>query len=151
MKINVKNVNILVNLLVGGAMYNKNKSNWCISLGEILKDTIESYNFTIEEFAIKADIPYEHLKNIIENKEIITTEIAEKFEKVINTSSFWINLQNNYFLENIIKQKTKIFKCYYCNSIYYKKDIEKMDIQYCEKCNKIMYSINDKNETGECE
>ena len=66
--------------------------------GRILKNMyIKPLNLTIAETADMLDISEKTLRNIINEQESVTIELASKLASYFNTTpDLWLNLQKNY-------------------------------------------------------
>ena len=75
--------------------------------GYYLKEYIDELKITEEEFAIRLDMTFKELNQIINGEQNITKEIAIKLSKKMNTSvKYWLNLQSEYdFFYNKINEK----------------------------------------------
>ena len=81
--------------------YNPNK---VFHPGETLKEKLNEMNITIEVFSKISNINVNKLKNIIECKDNIDNDIANKLEEHLKIpKSFWLNLQKMYENRNTKK------------------------------------------------
>jgi addiction module HigA family antidote len=79
--------------------------NYAIHPGETLKEALEERQMSSKEFSIRTGKPVKTISEIINAKSGITSEMAVRFEKVLNISAnFWIKKQANYN-EFIAKEK----------------------------------------------
>jgi len=65
--------------------------------GEILKEHLEHAGLTQTELAERASLPAGAIGGIIDGELSVTTDIAKRFETVLNRPShFWLNLEEQY-------------------------------------------------------
>lgn len=65
--------------------------------GETVREVMEFYNFTTEDFANRLGISEQDLKLILDGQQEITPSVADSLEMVTNTpSSFWIALETQH-------------------------------------------------------
>jgi addiction module HigA family antidote len=77
-------------------MKNILKINYATHPGITLKEKLEELKITPEEFAIRTDIPFQTISDILNEKTPITPEIAIQLEVLNIPASFWISKQTNY-------------------------------------------------------
>lgn len=71
--------------------------DFIIHPGVTVKEKLDDMGITTNELAIKTDFKLDYINGIINEKENITPEFAKALEEVTDVSStFWLNLQNNY-------------------------------------------------------
>lgn len=65
--------------------------------GVTVKEKLDDMGMTANELSTKIDFTLDYINGVINEKENITPEFAKALEKVTDVSStFWLNLQNNY-------------------------------------------------------
>jgi addiction module HigA family antidote len=71
--------------------------NYATHPGLTLKEKLEELKITPEEFVVMSGLSIEIIHNILNTKNPITPEIADRLEKVLNIpASFWLSKQANY-------------------------------------------------------
>ena len=90
------------------SQYNEyNLDEFIIHPCETIKEVLEERNMSVEELAENSGTSLEYMQRIIDGKESITEDFAEKLEKIFKIKkSFWLNLQDIYDKE-ILKYKEK--------------------------------------------
>jgi len=65
--------------------------------GATIADLLEEKNITQGEFAYIMELPLDKIENLINGKEDITNEIANKLEDTLGVSfTFWMNRERRY-------------------------------------------------------
>ena len=65
--------------------------------GYYIKEIIEDYGLTQEDFAKRLDTTAKDISLIIKGEQSISIDIATKLSRMLGTSiSYWLNLQNIY-------------------------------------------------------
>jgi len=68
--------------------------------GDTLADTLEAYNITQSDLAMRMNRPVKTINEIIKGKAAITPETAIQLERVLKIpGSFWLNREANYRIE----------------------------------------------------
>lgn len=76
---------------------NSLSKDFIIHPGVTVKEKLEDIGITTNELAMKTNFTLDYINGVINKKENITPEFAKVLEKVTGVSStFWLNLQNNY-------------------------------------------------------
>lgn len=76
---------------------NNLSKDFIIHPGVTVKEKLEDIGITTNELAMKTNFTLDYINGVINEKENITPEFAKVLEKVTDVSStFWLNLQNNY-------------------------------------------------------
>ena len=76
---------------------NNVSKDFIIHPGVTVKEKLEDIGITTNELAMKTNFTLDYINGVINEKENITPEFAKVLEKVTDVSStFWLNLQNNY-------------------------------------------------------
>ena len=76
---------------------NNLSKDFIIHPGVTVKEKLEDIGITTNELAMKTNFTLDYINGVINEKENITPEFAKVLEKVTGVSStFWLNLQNNY-------------------------------------------------------
>jgi antitoxin HigA-1 len=76
--------------------------------GEILlEDYIKPMGISVSEASIALQVPYSHLREIVDGKRSISTDTAIKIERYFGSEGQgWLTLQANYELSVVRNQKT---------------------------------------------
>jgi len=68
--------------------------------GVTLADTLEAYNITQYDLALRMNRPVISINEIIKGKAVITPETAYQLENILKIpGSFWLNREANYRIE----------------------------------------------------
>lgn len=76
---------------------NNLSKDFIIHPGVTVKEKLEDIGITTNELAMKTNFTLDYINGVINEEENITPEFAKVLEKVTDVSStFWLNLQDNY-------------------------------------------------------
>lgn len=76
---------------------NNLSKDFIIHPGVTVKEKLEDIGITTNELVMKTNFTLDYINGVINGKENITPEFAKVLEKITGVSStFWLNLQNNY-------------------------------------------------------
>jgi len=76
---------------------NEYRPDYLVPPGEVLKEHLEHAGLTQAELAERASLPTRTIDGIIDSELSITTDIANRFERVLNRPGhFWLNLEEQY-------------------------------------------------------
>lgn len=80
--------------------------------GEILlKDFLEPMGITQRQLADAIHVPYQRINELVNQKRGITPSTAIRLSKFFgNSSQFWLNLQQNWELYNVMKEEEEELK-----------------------------------------
>lgn len=80
--------------------------------GDILKeDFLEPLNMSAYQLAQKTDMPLPRIMDVLHKKRGITADTAMRLSCFFgNSPQFWLGLQNDYDIEEVKREKEKVFK-----------------------------------------
>lgn len=71
--------------------------DYVVAPGDIAKEQIDWLGWSVEEVAVKCDLPLETIKGVIGGTTAVTKLIARRFDKVLGVKAYmWLRLEQMY-------------------------------------------------------